>query len=87
MLKYIGDFDKLKTYGFEITDKGKYTYNELGFEAVYESKNIFNPYIIIVHDREIYFRVTNDESCEYEDITVYVLYDLIKAGLVIKESE
>jgi hypothetical protein len=91
MLKYTGDFKKLKDYGFIITNKGKRTY--LDFEGVYEhNKNdICNPYLIIIHDRSVFIRVNQQynktrEYYEYEDLVPYVLYDLIKDGLVIKEE-
>lgn len=95
MLKYIGDFDKLKEYGFYIEEdyfllatvekEKRYVSNDPNYEMA----------VVIVNqpingfgepdDREIY--IISKRDVEHTDVDVpTVLYDLIKDGLVVKEE-
>ena len=78
MLKYTGDFDKLKDYGFKkekrnvglLLNKIRYVYDNEFLEI-----NTYNRKIEHSQFYDVYY-----ESLE-------TLYDLIKDGLVIKEEK
>ena len=90
MLKYIGDIDRLKDYGFEECN----AYNEKVFGTItgyikfakpYSFEININPNGYICIEQEIK-RSLDDymrEDIELQDF----LYDLIKSGLVIKEDK
>lgn len=79
MLKYIGDFEKLKDFGFEFSEK----HNEWRFTNDESSEVLIiqtNGYIAFEkNDGGIYFNIIED--------LLYKLYDLIDAGLVVKVED
>jgi hypothetical protein len=82
MLKYIGDFDKLKDYGFE------HTIYKKGIDEDYTYHSGQNWIQINVSNRE--FWCYNSTACNSADITdeyITTIYDLMYIGLVFKESE
>jgi hypothetical protein len=81
MLKYIGDFDKLKDYGFEYSEYAEYdkVYN-------YVDGNCYIDINLITREVWCYWGSPRN-SGNIEDDYIMKLYDLIKDGLVIKEEE
>ncbi len=82
MLKYIGDFDKLKDYGF-IELRGGNWYGSSHLYKDYECSEIS-----ITKNKKYYGEIEINIYDGYiDDELLNTLYDLIKDGLVIKESE
>ena len=80
MLKYVGEFDKLKDYGFI-----KLAVSNKWYKVI---TNIDDEYwqCEIVIDNGI-IKLDNEQHEEYRDLyNLDTLYDLIKDGLVIKEE-
>lgn len=70
MLKFTGDFEKLKDYGFEKTNMG-YSFSSFG--------DVFIIYNIQGANREIFLGATFKDV---DDETLEKFYDLIKDGLI-----
>ena len=95
MLKYIGDFEKLKDYGlydgtdcfpFVDEDEKRYINNnpDSDLTIVIVNNKEVKPNHLPLH-REVYlYSRYEDSACEETPI---ILYDLIKDGLVIKEDK
>ena len=82
MLKFIGDFDKLKEYGFEnCIDKPINSFVYQDFDKEYEYSRD-EGYIVIGEYRNIILIHEDGETRHCLD----KLYDLMKDGLVIKEE-
>ena len=90
MLKYIGDFDKLKEYGFKCGE-GYSSYFDISLKIYVESTRLdyfanecSYPSLMITKDGII--GVMGDEfSYDINDDVFGILHGLIKDGLVIKE--
>ena len=81
MLKYIGDFDKLKDYGFEI----KSDYDFKMYKGGYYGIELEDGEINIATNKEYNGTIELDLlSSLTEGNAIDLLYDLIKDGLVIK---
>ena len=78
MLKYIGDFDKLKDYGFELYDE--YALRKTDFKYINNQNKEDYDDIYISNDGDISWNYVYNETLEEAYIQ-----DLIKDGLVIKE--
>ena len=80
MLKYIGDFEKLKEFDFveSITTRNCYA-KTISIEGF----NVYN--MKIMGDRRILIEVELFNGKPLSNLDL--LYDLIKAGLVVKEEE
>ena len=82
MLKFIGDFEKLKDYGFEELN-GVHWY---GKTHLYRDFN--NSEMSITKNKKHYGEIEINiyDGCIDEE-AINTLYNLIKDGLVIKESD
>ena len=100
MLKYVGDFDKLKDYGFkdyydnEFLEYEKNTYIDCWFgDTKFYIKDIGRArrgqyyYLIITELRTIHLISTKPDGDGRDVLLSNVIYDLIKDGLVIKEEK
>lgn len=52
--------------------------------VVNNDRNLFNYYYYLDEDRQIRFRLNTEATYDFEK-TMNVIYDLIKANLVVKE--
>ena len=95
MLKYIGDFDKLKDYGFEVAEKEyapKWELEVIGYYKEIADIKHFG-YVVIFVDiktrildtRYLFTEYDEDEDMRIEQCKHLAPHDLIKDGLVIKE--
>ena len=85
MLKYIGDFNKLKDYGFEYN---YYEREDLKNSYSYENKTQDCCISIIEDTRKGYiYWASPCNSGEIQIEFIETITQLIKDGLVIKESE
>jgi len=83
MLKYVGDFEKLRGHGFIYRDNPNSTgwYNKYYHKELDESEIIITLQTEFKGEMEICLYDTSDLSEVIETV-----YDLIKNGLVIKED-
>ena len=92
MLKYIGDFDKLKDYGFEkdgYVDSLKFFMNGMNSkDAWIEKKGEYwlSFELHIDYETRVVYVMIYDTDQPDDDRSLNVLYELIKDGLVIKET-
>ena len=92
MLKYIGDFDKLKYYGFtsfKVSNKQTNYYKCFSRGIKVIIINTITRIILIDKWNDYDNRIHKTAKCKYKSSEMFenTLYDLIKDGLVIKESE
>ena len=86
MLKYIGDFDKLKDYGFVREPNGCWVRDTNVFIDS-EDGNYCDTMTIMESDKIIEFNELYPYGENHDEEVSKEIGDLIKAGLVIKESD